>query len=378
MPFIHLVTPEYPPTIGGVGDYTRQVARGLADAGDDVHVWCPGGEEDRSERTVTVHRTLGGFGRADLQRTDAALRAFPAPRRILVQWVPHGYGRRAMNVPFCLWLGRRAAAGDRVELMVHEPYLEFAGSWRQAMAAAVHRVMTIVLLRAAAQVWMSIPAWQPRLKPYAFGRRVPFVWLPIPSALDQPQQNAIAAARARRGAEHACLIGHVGTYGSLIATLLDAFLPELLRSTGDARLLLIGAESDAYASGFLSKHPEFRERVVATGPVDAVDISTSIAACDVLIQPYPDGVSARRTTAMAGLSLGVPVVTTSGHLTEPFWEESRVVRLAPVGDWRTFNSHVSTLLSTPDERRRLSSDARRYYDEHFDLRHTISALRAAA
>jgi len=49
-----------------------------------------------------------------------------------------------------------------------------------------------------------------------------------------------------------------------------------------------------------------------------------------------------------------------------------------VGDWRAFNAHVSRLMAAPDERRRLSSDARRYYDEHFDVRHTISVLRSAA
>ena len=160
MAVIHLVTPEYPPAIGGVGDYTRQVAQGLANAGDDVHVWCPGQGDQERAASVTLHRTLGTFAATDLQRADAGLDAFPSPRRILVQWVPHGYSRRAMNLPFCLWLKGRAAAGDRVELMVHEPYLEFAGTWRQTAAAAVHRLMTIVLLRAAARVWMSIPAWQ--------------------------------------------------------------------------------------------------------------------------------------------------------------------------------------------------------------------------
>ncbi len=392
MAIIHFVTPEYPPAIGGVGDYTRQVAEALAKAGDDVHVWCPalrhaqsapgmamGGDgAPHSASSVAVHRTLGAFTASDLRRTGAGLDAFPSGRRILVQWVPHGYGRRAMNLPFCLWLRRRAAVGDRVELMVHEPYLEFAGSWRQAAAAAVHRLMTIVLLRTAARVWMSIPEWQRRLQPYALGRAMPFTWLPIPSALNQPPYDAVAALRSKLGGERKCLIGHVGTYGSLVSTLLDALLPDLFSSAPHARLVLIGANGGAYASAFLTRHPEHRDRIITTGYVEPAQIATHVAACEVLIQPYPDGVSARRTTTMAGLFLGVPVVTTSGHLTEPFWERSQAVRLSAVGDWRTFNAHVCQLLSTPDERRRLSSEARRYYDEHFDVRHTISALRSAA
>jgi glycosyltransferase involved in cell wall biosynthesis len=377
MAIIHLLTPEYPPAVGGVGDYARQVAQGLAQAGDEVHVWCPGESAGESGQ-VSVHRTLGTFSAGDLQRTGAGLDAFPSPRRILVQWVPHGYGRRAMNLPFCLWLRRRAAAGDRIELMVHEPYLEFAGTWRQRAAAAVHRLMTVVLLRTADRVWMSIPAWQPRLQPYALGRVVPFAWLPIPSALHEPPSDAVMRLRAALGADRSRLIGHVGTYGSLVSTLLDALLPDLLQTVPDARLVLIGEKSGSYAAGLLERHPGLRDRIITTGFVDPAQIGTHVAACDVLVQPYPDGVSARRTTTMAGLFLGVPVVTTSGHLTEPFWERSHAVRLAPVGDWRAFNAHVARLLSFPDERRTLSCDARRYYDEHFDVRHTISVLRSAA
>jgi glycosyltransferase involved in cell wall biosynthesis len=375
---IHIVTPEYPPAIGGVGDYTRQVAHALAEAGDEVHVWCPGDNRQAESASVTVHRTLGAFADADLRRADVALDAFPVPRRIIVQWVPHGYGRRAMNMSFCLWLKRRAAAGDRVELMVHEPYLEFAGSLRQSAAAAVHRLMTVVLLRAATQVWMSIPAWQSRLQPYALGRPVPFTWLPIPSALSRPAPGAVADVRSKLGGERRCLIGHVSTYGSLISSLLDALLPDLLGRARNAQLVLIGAKGDRYASAFCASHPEHGDRIIATGSIDPDRLAAHIAACDVLVQPYPDGISARRTTAMAGLFLGVPVVTTTGHLSEPLWEQSRTVRLSAVGDWSTFNSHVCQLLSTPDDRRRLSSEAHRYYDEHFDVRHVVRALRSAA
>jgi hypothetical protein len=35
-----LVTGEYPPQHGGVGDYSAQLAAGLAREGHEVHVWC--------------------------------------------------------------------------------------------------------------------------------------------------------------------------------------------------------------------------------------------------------------------------------------------------------------------------------------------------
>ena len=52
-------------------------------------------------------------------------------------------------------------------------------------------------------------------------------------------------------------------------------------------------------------------------------LADHIGACDLLIQPYPDGISSRRTSAMAGLALGIPVITTTGSLTESLWAETR-------------------------------------------------------
>ena len=37
----HIVTPELPPDCGGVGDYTVQVAEGLARSGDAVTLYVP-------------------------------------------------------------------------------------------------------------------------------------------------------------------------------------------------------------------------------------------------------------------------------------------------------------------------------------------------
>ena len=79
----------------------------------------------------------------DLRRVGGMLDAFPGPRRILVQWVPTGYGYKSMNLPFCWWLRNRAARhGDRVEIMLHEPFLDLrTGSLRGRAVALVHRLL---------------------------------------------------------------------------------------------------------------------------------------------------------------------------------------------------------------------------------------------
>ncbi|HEY6507695.1 MAG TPA: glycosyltransferase, partial [Vicinamibacterales bacterium] len=226
----HLITCEYPPDVGGISDHTAQVATGLAAAGDEVHVWCPGAER-AAPPGVHVHGGLGDFGRTDLERVGQALDAHAGPRRLLVQWVPHGFGKRSMNVSFCLWVWRRARRGDAVDVVVHEPYLEFGrGPVRYLGMALVHRLMTIVLLRAADRVWMSTPAWEDLLRPYLLGRRLDMRWLPVPGCESQagsPSTGATAdlTALARP------LVGHFGTYGTLVASLLEGRLVGVMASS---------------------------------------------------------------------------------------------------------------------------------------------------
>jgi glycosyltransferase involved in cell wall biosynthesis len=322
---------------------------------------------------VVVHPDLGSFAAGDFARVGALLDQFDRPRRLIVQWVPHGYGRRALNVGFCVWLWKRARQGDRVELMVHEPYLAFwEGSWRQNAAAVVQRAMVMVLLARAQRVWVSIPAWTDALRPYALGRAIPFAWLPIPSSLAEPDAEEVAALRRRLGAPP--LAGHLGTYGRLVTDLLGRIMEALLGASPQTRILLMGSGSDRYAKEFLLRCPDLAGRVLSTGTLNSDDLARHVAACDVLLQPFPDGVSSRRTSVMAGMKLRVPVVTTRGHLTESLWNTNAVVKLSDVGDSRGFVAHATALLSAPDERVRLADAARKMYDQDFAIGRTVRAL----
>jgi glycosyltransferase involved in cell wall biosynthesis len=372
----HLLTPEFPPRTGGVADYVRSVAQGLAEAGDEVHVWCPSDGRPGSGDRFVVHPDLGDLDGADLDRMGARLDGFSHPRRLVVQWVPHGYGRRSMNLPFCLWLWRRAKNGDVIDLMVHEPYLAFwEGTWRQSAAAVVHRLMTMILLRAATRVWVSIPSWERAWRPYALGRSIPFRWLPIPSSLAEPDSALVRAVRTRVASDGQVLLGHFGTYGAAVSDLLVQVLPVILGQPGAPRVLLIGSGSERFLERFARDYPRHASSIHATGSLSSADVSAHVAACDFLLQPYPDGISCRRTTAMAGLRLGVPIVTTRGRLTEPLWEESRAVTLSDAADARALARQVEHLLERPEERKRLSQSGRDLYDRRFALRHTVAALR---
>ncbi len=237
--------------------------------------------------------------------------------------------------------------------------------------------MTIALLRAAKRVWVSIPAWELMWKPYAFGRPVSFTWLPIPSNLNAPDAAAAAAVRVRYSADGRSLVGHLGTYGSLIAPLLSDVLKELGGQANPPRVLLLGSGAQVFAAAFLATHPDLTNTIHATGILSDSELAAHVAACDVMIQPYPDGISSRRTTAMAALALGVPVVTTNGKLSEDIWRESGAVLLADVGDYHAMAAHTRQVLQDPDARNHLREAGRGLYTRLFDLSRTIGALRFA-
>ena len=376
----HLITCEYPPQRGGVGDYTLLLAAGLADRGDEVHVWCPAFPLSAPVTVgVIVHRQFGAFSWKDLQRVGEELERFPKPRRLTVQWVPHGYGRKSMNVAFCWWLFERARRyGDEVELVVHEPFLPFRkGALRQNAAALVHRLMTMLLLRAASRVWVCIPAWEPRLRPFAFGRRLPFEWLPIFSnipVIDNPSRTFEIRQQYAAG-DGRLLIGHFGTFGQGITDLLEPILVSLAEGDDQLVFLLMGDQSTQYRDRLIQKHPGFAARVHATGQLPAEELSFHLAACDLLMQPYPDGVSSRRTSFMAGLSHGKAMVTTEGELTESLWSGQDGIFLAAPGDTCDFVEKVRHLAGCPADRLRAAASARRLYEQRFASSHLIDVLR---
>jgi hypothetical protein len=102
-----------------------------------------------------------------------------------------------------------------------------------------------------------------------------------------------------------------------------------------------------------------------------------LSACDLLLQPYPDGITTRRTSAMAGLAHGRALVTNSGHLTEPIWSERGAVAIAPVTDTGAAAALARDLLADSGRREQLAKAGASVYADRFDISHTIATLRAA-
>jgi glycosyltransferase involved in cell wall biosynthesis len=362
-----ILTGELPPRCGGVGDYTAQLAAALASADDDVVVCVPGSTvaPDPIPRVelVLLPDRFGRHSRAVLDRIQDARRA-----KLLVQYVPNAFGARGGNLSFCRWLGRRRVGGDAVAVMFHEPYFYFGWHAPQRNALAlVQRAMAALLLRAADEVYVSTSAWNQYLTPFAPRSAPSPITVPIPSTI--PVHTHPATRNQAR------VVGHFGSYGSDIASLLRDTLAKLLESDDRLSALCMGHESEAFVRD-LSLRRALSGRVRSTGYAPPSDIASAIAACDLMVQPYPDGVTTRRTTVMAGLANARPVLTTTGALTEALWHTTGAVALEAV-DPEALVERAGALLSNPLRLADLAARGEAAYRAHFALENTVAHLRHA-
>jgi glycosyltransferase involved in cell wall biosynthesis len=369
----HILTGEYPPDSGGIGEYTEILAHALAAEGPRVHVWAPAPMSN--ERRVEVHPAA--YGREGLRQLDRDLDRFPAPRTLLVQYAPQAYGRRGMNVRFCRWVLSRARRGDHVRVMFHEPFVRFslARPQRNVLAAAT-RLMAGLLLRAASVAYVSTPAWERLLRPLAPRGLGGMRWLPIPSTVPRvADPEAVAVLRARLGANRpgVHVVGHFGTYGGMIAPLLEPALLAVLAPPSTSVALLLGEGGPAFAERLRRVDPSLEGRLTAPGRLPREALSVHLQACDVAVQPYPDGVSARRTTAMAPLANGVPLVSNAGLFTEPQWAAGGIA-LAALPDAAALAAEALNLLDDPARRRRMSTEGVEIYEREFSVRRTLDLL----
>ena len=368
----HLITSEYPPDAGGVAGYTALVAHALAAAGQRVEVSTRGPVGTDADGPVTVHRVGQTFGRAGLHELAARLDASPRPRRLLVQYTPHGYGYKGMNLPFAHWLRRRAAtSGDTLDVMFHEVAYPWVRSpLRHNLIAAMNRVMVRTLLPGAARVFVTVPAWLPLLRSCGLPATTAVRVTPVPSTVPRIC-DPVGVERLRKSfAAGGPVVGHFGTYGDHVGRMLGLVAVELCRHTPHLQVVLVGRGNHAWRREFVTRNPEFARQLVAADASTPGDISRTLQACDLLVQPYPDGVSGRRTSLMAGLANGVAVVTNSGALTEPAWLTSGLT-VVPTAE---LTRAVFQVLADPDRRAELAAAGRAYYDAHFAVGHTIDAL----
>jgi len=399
------LTGEYPPMQGGVADHTAILARHLVDLGVEVGVLtsrkCQLGESAEGQITnpqfpipnLQIHPVITGWGPGCWRQIGRFLEEHrPDVLHIQYQAAAFDLGGWINWLPW--WLRRRRNR-PRVVVTFHDlrvPYLfPKAGPLRRRSILALARHSDAVIVTNAEDeqtLRQSLGLGESRARGIGgsgnqevrspnFLLPTPYSLLPTPLTLiplgsnvepEPPADYDRRRWRAQLGVkDDTPLLAYFGFLNqSKGGEELIRALDRLVHRGYDARLLMIGGQvgdvdptNRAYADRVRSliRARGLAERVHWTGHISAAEVSANLLATDVVVMPYRDGVSFRRTTFIAALRHGRPVVTTRPTVPLAELRHGENVLLVPPGDADALAEAVARLADDPVLRARLSAGA---------------------
>ncbi|MCD6289095.1 MAG: glycosyltransferase family 4 protein [Anaerolineae bacterium] len=372
-----MVTGEYPPMQGGVGDYTHELGVALGALGTEVHVLTsksadterPPGPEGAPE--PVVHARVARWGWRSWRALQSLVRSIQ-PEIVHIQYQAAAYGMHpAINLVPTRFL--QSEARPRLAVTFHDlkvPYLfPKAGPLRRWSVLRLARAADVVITTNAAD-FQTLQA--------AGGIGV-LDLIPIGSNIHAkpPAGYNREEWRARLNVHPTdvllCYFGFLNA--SKGGETLVLALAELVRRRVPVRLLMIGGQvgaSDPTNAAYLGRVRDLidrlglEERVSWTGYVPNEEVSASLLAADVCVLPYKDGASFRRGSLMAALAHGLPIVTTRvpgeqpspTALHIPRLVDGQNVLLVPPDDPSAIADAVQRLMADPALRERIGRGAR--------------------
>jgi len=356
-PPLLIISPFFPPKRGGLADHTERLAQAMS-AGNEVTVLTSAGGADGSGYRLQASIRDWGDGGALLAAIEQASPRGP----ILWQYVPHMYGRGGANLQLPGVMAELARRGRRQLLIAHEIAARYSPWPQRFYFAWAQRRQWRTIVPSMDFVGISTEAW---LEPWCAWwpeARAKFVLLPSPSSvpLAAMPENHRGQWRERHGLSADTRI--IAYFGSTGAGKQFPWVMEAWRRAAagpdKVALAVMGGESKMNAG-------ERSAGLLQLGYLPPEEVSATLQAADILALPFDDGVSERRTSAMAGLQHGCAVVTTVGANTGPTFRRAEFIRATDAADPEEFNTAVVNVLADEALRVRLGSAGRVAYERDY-------------
>lgn len=311
---ILMISAEYPPMMGGVGDYTRRLNGALTQHGHEVAVVT--GNQGQA------YRDAARIYPVRVQRWDSS--CVPVVRQVIAKLQPdivhiqYQTGAYSMNVAINTLprkLSYERKNGLKVVTTAHDllpPYLfPKAGPLRQWYTKRIIRDSDAAVMTNAGDYHRVMSdnkgAWNPRT-----------VFIPIGANVTPAPPPFYEQSLWRERFELSpggMLLAYFGllTHSKGIETIIEAM--QVLPAT--TRLVMIGGAGDSEADQSYAQQIKQKisrsgldQRIIITGYTEPADVSAYLMAADAIVLPFSDGYSYRRGSLITALAHQVPVITT--------------------------------------------------------------------
>lgn len=307
---IALVSAEFPPAIDGIGDHSWQLGLQLVRDGHAVTVVTSPTSGMRPpldglaiRDAVPLHGPAGTASLPDVLATIS-----PRPEWMLLQYNPFSFGRFGHCPALPAAVEKIQHAGTRFAPIFHETMVP-RWPWKFAVMRVWQSATFRRLCRLADTSFVSTMRWQPQVARVRPG--LPCHHLPVGSTIplcEIAPAEARAALGLRPNTIHLGAFGqaHISRHFDWIAHTADAFL----RAGHEVALVYAGPHGDA----FRALKPAAPLIDLGVQPADRLGLC--LRAMDLVLAPYSDGISTRRSSAAVPIQHGIPVATTRSRWTD--------------------------------------------------------------
>lgn len=350
-----MISPEYPPIVGGLGDYTHHLVANLKARGAEPIVLT-------SASVPADTNVIPGL-RTDfllLRHAEALARALK-PDAVHIQYQTGAYRMHPAINLLPRWLARRLPNVPVVTTFhdLREPYLFPKAGALRGWVTKQHVTHSPAVVATNAEDAAALRAMGANVTVIPIGPNI------LPGAPADPWEVR-SRLKAPLGAH---LIGFFGFLNPTkgVDTLLTA-VARLLDSDVSVVLAIVGETAGASDPTNRPYHADLMKQVATmklepqlrwTGPLSADELSRTLSALDACVLPYTDGASYRRGTLITALAHGLPIITTqpSAACDPPLVAEQHCL-LVPPNDPSWLMTSITRILTDKPLRERLSAGAR--------------------
>lgn len=355
---------------GGVGAFTQELAKALAEQGHEIHIMTrrgviPPGLTEKNRKPgkpfqlpfAQLYPFINRWRWPSIARiADWALRhEFDV---VNVQYQPAAYNMRSPAINLLPW---RLKGVTTTVVTFHDlrvPYLFPKAGWLRDTAVTLMARQSAGVIATNGGDYQALTA---RV-------RTPIVQIPIGSNIQARPVTAaeVTAVRRQLGLNASdCLLGYFGFLHESKGA--DVLLQALATLPEHVHVLFIGgrtgssdeANNQAFyeqLDAFIIQH-KLNNRVHWTGFVSDYEASAVLTAVDLMVLPYRDGASLRRGTLMAALAHGRALLTTHPATPTPELIHGENVWFVTPDNATALTTAIQHLLADANLRRQLGQGA---------------------
>lgn len=377
---IGLITGEYPPMQGGVGAFTQEIAKALAQLGHEVHIIT-----SRQARPLypkpswrdllkpidlgfaQLHPRAKHWNWADVTLIADLVQEYNL-ELINIQYQAAAYNLHNAAINFAPWRLKQLVPTVVTFHDLRVPYLFPKAGWLRSwviqwMCRQSHGVIVTNQedYQFARQYRPKVPAkdWL-RLIPIGSNITV------HPSAPDQ-----VAQLRQKLGLPaNGFLLGYFGFLNPSKGA--DTLIDSLAQTAPHTHLVFMGGRigsSDHQTNSLFLDQLQgqigklgLTERVHWTEFMPDEQLSAYLEAADLMVIPYQDGVSLRRGSLMAVLAHGRPLITSLPQITTPELVHGENIWFVPASNPSALAQAIERLQNNPILRQKLGQRATQIAD----------------